>query len=543
MRRVTRTLRRDDDGFGLIETIVALLIAGIVFGALATTLVASVQASLYGRQNQQATDFMIGQIETLRSMSYGSLSHTAADLAGDVRLATPCGSAHCLDTAEGIEDLVVAGTGALVPHTFVRSGPETNATDFTISSYVTELGDQSVAQARRVTVFVSWMNRGEERVRSTSTVIAFTQRGLPLPVFKLEMPVAAQSVNPGTDVVYDVTLTNQGAPDRWNLALSGGWSTLWDLYADTNGDGALDTTIDQLLADSTSDSIVDTGRLDPSTSIRFFMVRPAVLADVGVQTTILTATSFGQPTAAGAVKSVTATTTVTTGAVTPPPGPTPTTPPVTPEVACPWVPVPPAASVPAVTGSAYTVTGHVLHNEGVGDTPLQQQLYFKYVSGDEPYLARYSLPGTDTGRVLAPAAGTFPTGAAVLSLTDATRYADWSMQVSKKTWLDGTGVLRVWVAPQGATAGPVPMKVVLYSGVNSASGISRTMLAEAETAVTFGCGGFQEVFLTLPDIPQPLVAKNGWFGVRVVTAGAGNVRLGYDVPTQFPSTFTIGVKS
>lgn len=529
----------DDSGFGLIETVVALLIAGIVFGALATTLISAVQASLFGRQNQQATDFMTRELELMRTLDYGSIAMDSGDLGGDARL-SGCGVTQCLDVngavAGGLEPVITATVGGVNPHTTVLTGDETNNTPFTVSRYVTEMADQPTDQAVRATVYVTWMNKGTVHTRSTSTIIAYTQRGLPLPVFKLELPVSTLTINPGAELVYVLTLTNQGAPDRWNLTLSGATSG-WRLYGDTDLDGDLDTSVDSLLTDHTLDGIIDTDRIDPSTTFRFFLYRATNPAEpIATSSTTVTATSNGQPAAAGGTKSVTATSIVITGAVPPPPGPTPTPtgPPVPPEVSC-------AAAAPEVfTGMAnrYVQRQYTLHNDGVGDSPLQPQMYFTAVGGDEATLRHYStdVDPAATGRVLAPSAATMPTGASVLTMTDASRFADWSTTYDKKTNVDGTGIVRLWVAGTGTQS----MKVVLYSAATSSS--SRTLLTEVVVPLTVTCAGFQEVYLKLPDIPQPQVAKNGVLGIRVVTAGTGNVRLAYDVPSQFPSSFTIGTR-
>src|SRR5450756_1388227 len=266
MNRVRERCRSGDDrGFGLIETVVALLIAGIVFGALATTLISAVQASLFGRQNQQATDFMTREIELMRTIEFGSNAMYSGDLGGDSRL-SGCGITQCL----GLEPVITATVSGVNPHTTVLTGDETNNTPFTVSRYVT-MTDQPPDQAVRATVYVTWMNKGVVHTRSTSTIIAYTQRGLPLPVFKLELPIASQSVQPGGTLTYNLTLANQGAPDRWNLTLSGATSG-WRLYADSDGDGIL-TSADALLTDTTLDGVVDTGRIDPSSTFRFFLTR------------------------------------------------------------------------------------------------------------------------------------------------------------------------------------------------------------------------------------------------------------------------------
>ena len=533
-----RTWRRtgDDEGFGLIEMIVALLIAGVVFGALATTLVAGLRTSLYGRQNQQATDLMTAQLERLRAMDFGSLAMQPGDLAGDSRI-TNCAGNPCVPVGAGTEDLVVSTGGGVTQHVTTVTGANVNNTTFTVASYIT-LADQPVDQAVRATVYVTWNTGGTAHERSTSSMIAFTQRGLPLPRFRLEMPVTSMSVNPGGELTYELTLLNQGAPDRWDLTLSGSTSG-WSLVADTDGDGVLSAG-DLALSDTTLNGQVDTGRIDPSTTFRFFLTRTTTSASaLGTFDTTVTATSAGQPSASGASLSVTATSTITTGVVTPSPTPTPsptTTPPTT-ETTCPATSV---ASVSGVGGGGYTVFEYALHNDGIGPSPTQSQMYLTSAAADEPYLPPYTtdLDGAATGRVIESVGGALPSASAVLALADPHEFADWQMTASKKEWLDGTGVLRFWVASLGAVT-PTDVKVVLYSATTSSG--TRSVIGETAASLPSGCAGFQEVYVTLPDAGQEEIAKNGVFGVRLVVAG-GDGRLGYDVPGQMPAALQIGVK-
>ncbi|HEY8717570.1 hypothetical protein [Pengzhenrongella sp.] len=532
-----------DAGFSLIEAVVALLIAGVIFGALATTLIVSVQASLFGRQNQQATDFMTREVENLRALNFGSLSNVATDVAGDTRLVSSgCGAPKCLSVDGVLEPVLTATAGGVNPHTTVLNNAETNLTAFTVSRYITQMADQPVGQARRATVYVTWQSKGVLKTRSMSTAIAYTQRGLPLPVFKLDLPVATHTVNQSGSLDYTLTLTNQGATDRWNLALTGA-TTGWSLYGDTvPADGYLDTSIDHPLTDTTGDGIVDTGRIDPSTTFRFFLTHLTSPTEaLGTTVRTVTATSVGQPTASGAAKSVVATAIVTSGAVIPPPPPPPVVPPVTTETTC------AAATVetPNAMRAGYTQQQYVVHNDGVGDTTLQPQMYFNSVAGDEPILAHFStdVSATATGRVMAPTGAAAPTAAAVIALTGGQKYADWALQYGAKVKADGTGVLHLWAARSGGTGATVPIKVVLYSATGSATGLTRTVLAEKDATLgTLTCAGFQEFYVKLPDVVDKQIVKNGWLGVRVVTWGADSVRLGYDVATQFPATFTIGIK-
>lgn len=520
----------DDSGFGLIESVVALLIAGIVFGALAATLISAVGASLFGRQNQQAADFANRELERLRAMSYGALAHVSGDLAGDPRLVT-CGGTKCLPRPDGTsEPVVTAMSGGVVPHVQLLSAtlphPEdVNNTDFTVSTYITQT-DQPVDQSVRATVYVTWTLRGQVHERSATTVIAYTQRGLPLPVFRLEVADDAKPINPGAEVWYAVKLINQGAPDRWDLSWTGA-GTGWKFYEDTDGDGAFDSSVDNTM-------ITQTDRLDPASEATILFVS-SNLTGLGTFATEVIARSVGQPLAADAEKRYTVTTTVTTGVIVPTPTPSPTGPP---ETTC------PATSIPDVSGvqNSYTVRGYTLHNDGYGDTPIRALNYWDSNPADETALWHYStdVDPAATGRVLAPAGASMPSAADALLLTDPTRYVDWTSQLSGKMTVDGTPVVRVWVASDTA----VQMQAIVYRGASSGASVNRTEWTSVTATVGGSCpGGFQETYIALPlDLNRIQLNAGTWFGVRLVTSGGTDVRLAYDVPATFEAQFQVGVK-
>ena len=541
MLSLQRRIHRADSGFGLIEVIVALVIAGIVFSALAPVLVASVQASLFGRQNQQATDFMTREVEQLRSLNFGALTNLTTDAASDSRL-TACGAARCLQV-DGTPEPVVTATAGALPIAKVLNGAETNKTAFTVSRYVTQIADQPVGQAKRATVYISWRNKGVLKTRSVSTIIAYAQSGLPLPVFKLVLPIPSVTINPDAQVTFVLSLTNQGAPDRWNLTRTGSL-TGWTWYADSNANGALDLTTDDLLSDTTSDAITDTGRIDPSTTFRFFLTRYTPASEpVGTTSTTITATSFGQPTAFGAAKNVVASTVVVLGAIPPGPGPTPTATPTTPatppaQADCPA----PAPALTATTSNGFSLQPYVPHTVA-GDTPQETQMYFGATSGSLTSLGHFStnIDSAATGRILVPSLGTEPTPAQVTALTDPSGFADWSKQFGGKSDIAGSGVLRLWAARYGAGTGPVTVKVVLYTADSKT--LSKTIVTSAQVSLgTLSCAGFQEFYVKLPDVASVAIGNNDWLGVRVVTWGTDKIRLAYDVPSSYPALFTMGTK-
>jgi hypothetical protein len=528
MRRVKVALRHDDDaGFGLVEAIVALLIAGVVFSALAASLISAVQASLYGRQNQQATDFMTREVERMRSLDFGSLA-LAATPTGDARLVS-CGATLCLPMDSGPAEPLLVESGGAVAHTLVLNDDETNSTEYTVTSYVTRALGEPTDQVRRVTVFVSWFNRGIERTRSLSTLVAYSQRGLPLPVFRLEAIDSPQSVNPGGEVTYELTVTNQGAPDRFELHLTGAGSG-WQWFADSDGDGDLDSS-DASLSDTTGDGRPDTGRMDPSTTFRFFIKTSfSASTSPGAHATTVWATSHGQPLAISGQKSVVITTNVVSGPVIPPP---PTVTPTTPEVTCPASPV----TLPGAAGG-YTNRQFTLQHEGIGNSTLQPQMYLGSGTPDEPTLGRYSTNiAAVTGRVLEPVGSIHQDASAVLGSSTTTKYADWARQFAKNGSIRGSSVVRLWV---DTSTGATSLKVVLYRTSGTAL-TSREFLTERFVTVP-ACAGWQEVFVALPPIGETSIGRNQWMGIRAVVAGGNTVRLAYDEATQFPASFTIASK-
>ncbi len=130
-----------------------------------------------------------------------------------------------------------------------------------------------------------------------------TTRGLPIPLFAFETASNTQAVNPGTGVAphpvvaFKIEMTNQGAPDRWDLSTDNG---TWSFWRD-DGDNVLcmvaaecasGVSEDSRLVDSDDEgAIVDTGRLDPTTSITFWAVREVPETVVGEYWTDLTATA------------------------------------------------------------------------------------------------------------------------------------------------------------------------------------------------------------------------------------------------------------
>ena len=222
------------------------------------------------------------------------------------------------------EPLIVGGK--ILEHLRPVDTQTANNTRFTLRTFVTNPGDQYGAAYKRVTVIATWKAGDVTRQRSISSFVTSTTRGLPLPLFKLA-PVgsAATIVNPGANIVFGFELTNQGAPDKWDLTATG--STGWGIYQD-DGDGTWELGVDQLVADTSGDGTPDTGLVDPTATFMFWAYRAGSSnSQTGIIDTRIQARSVMQPLVASAVAYVDTRAEVVDAVVTqtPTPSPSPTT--------------------------------------------------------------------------------------------------------------------------------------------------------------------------------------------------------------------------
>jgi prepilin-type N-terminal cleavage/methylation domain-containing protein len=264
----------DDEGFTLVESMVAMVVAALMFGALSLGVVSALRATVFSRQNQQASDLLTEYVETTRNLSYGSIANdaTGADFAQDTcggAVAWPCvtgtGAARSFDPDGSgplpTEPIYAVVGAAIVPH--IATGVVRSSTSFTLSRFVTQrTGDPY----RRLTVVARWSTAGQSHQRITSTKIVDTRRGLPLPKYTWQSygtPVT--SVPRGTRLTVAAALTNRGAKDRWNLAAtatSPGGTVLpwtWTFYLDADGDGVYNPTVDVQRLDPDANGNWDSG--------------------------------------------------------------------------------------------------------------------------------------------------------------------------------------------------------------------------------------------------------------------------------------------
>ena len=220
-RRRLERARRGEDGFGLIEVVVALGVMAIVLLALLSSTVFAVQATVDARRNQQAADYLNRAVEQVRSLDYA-----------DAVLLTTQLTDPAIVTEAGVKKFAVGGVLEPVAHSATghrplrrpSRWPPTTGT-YTLKRYVTvppgtTLTPAGLPSVRRVTVIVTWTTRDGVKTRRTSTLLTQTRRGLPLPNFtwKYNGPAAVISnvptwnKNPGNDVDYGFVLQQPRRP-------------------------------------------------------------------------------------------------------------------------------------------------------------------------------------------------------------------------------------------------------------------------------------------------------------------------------------------
>ena len=516
MKRVGRLRRRlrgrvsGDAGFGLIEAVIALVIAGAVFSSVSVAALQTVRSSISARLGQQAADLLTKQIEYVRSLDFYQATEVTSDLAGESPLGDLTGPAGGPYTLKVNGEQVVAGSVGLLPqHMQIVSS---QGTDFTIKTYITAVTDtvRAGAAARRVTVKVSWLQNGQAHSRTLSSLYSYFRRGLPLPRFTFGAP-SSYTTNTGAALALVGRLTNVGAPDAFNLsatapALGGTWT--W--YSDSNGNGVYDAGTDAALTDSDGDGQPDTGVLQVAQAVTVFAVRTVGAAEPTPQSVALTAVSAAQPAASTGTVSFTHTVAVSS-------------------VVC-----------------ACVLTDYYLHNGGSGDTATAASLPMdkNAVDPSRTGLFNYS---TDCTSAVAADCTLVPTGRYLQAGGSAnektqTKVAPWYYAVPVATTLQGTASVTVYVRTTDGTGLPTTVTASVGTDANnSITGGGYTEWARGiATAPPQATPGFTAVTVNVPLIAQS-VASGKYLVVRVlVTSGLSNARLAYDT-TLYPAKVVLPI--
>lgn len=521
-----------------------------MFTALAYTAASAIQTSQVARQNQQAIDLANERVEQLRESPWGSLGHDPDAITCPDPELLACTSTP---TRNGEELVLVDGGIGFDPAQPSAVGSQiseqaVNNITYTVKTYVTG-PDDATGDYRRVTVMVQWNDYGQVRTKTAETVVTHSTRGLPLPDFTLT-PIGSQEVvvNPGATAVWGFELTNQGAPDQWNITSS---DLPVDFYLD-DGNDVFNPEDNTPLTDHNSDGIPDTGRLDPQQSFTFWAVYAVpASATNGTQDNAVTTVSVSQETAATASKSVTDRLTVTDSIITASPTPTPTesaTPSSTPspsetEASCPDTdPAPTPAPVSGFSRIAYT-----LHNSGNTSWPTI------------PLPASDPIPGTTAQKPMAmnltgdaiPSGRTLPELSTDLSPTGtngrlvyangafsggASHVADWQTNAQSKKY-SGSIVLRLWADEAPGATGTVDLTAQLYQYRSSGNKVE-TLAPAAVSKSVAACNGFRQVSFTFPITGTMTLTSKYVLGVRVWSSSSTPARIAYD-HADYRSTLTV----
>ena len=527
MSREGRSLAGDDRGLSLLETMIALAIAMVMFAALAAASIAGLKGVVFSRQNQQAADVLNAAVEEVRGMRYANVTMTDSDLTDPRITGTP--KMFTVPNGIGAEQIYSRPTGALAPH-LSQESPD-GKVQFSLARYVTlppgAVIENGLPSMVRFTAMASWRSYGRTHLKAVSTILTGTLRGLPLPRYMLSaVGPASATRNPGPGVFVDfgMSVRNLGARDAFNISASTGtWRYYLDNGAGTNaGNGVRDADENTELGNfdaATGNLAPDTGQIEPNaTPVKFVAQREIGSGESGTSTVVFTTVSAAQPLVPAGTKSLGFVLTVQAGAVVVPPS----------SGTCPA----PPAGASATAGT--TLTSFFLHNRPAGNTVTQmfnnlaradctmQASDFDFSTDD---------PGRSKGRVLWPG-GTAGNVAKEIA-------AEWRYQVVANTLVQGTAVLRFQfrcTSASGPTSsGSVTFQAMLGHRQNNNSTLNGFTSVSSATTAALVCpaSGWSTVTIPVSVAGGMSVNSGKWLALRLVTfTGSSRVLLNYDSPTS-----------
>jgi hypothetical protein len=162
--------RRADDGFSVIEVVVASALSVVLVALLGSALAAALRGAKVSRDYQVAAGFGSEQVEQLRSLSWAELAMSSVDGTGP--WLTPDHTALS-SAASGLGDdeaLVVApASGAVTP----QAVETISGLQYTAWRYVSLVSEG----VRRLTVVVEWQSQSGTRSYHTSALASELSSG------------------------------------------------------------------------------------------------------------------------------------------------------------------------------------------------------------------------------------------------------------------------------------------------------------------------------------------------------------------------------
>lgn len=509
-----RAATAPEDGFSLVEIIVAVTLAAVLLTGGAHVLGSSLKAAVFARNNTQAAELLSETIERLRSSNYASVAMIDTDVAGDAAV-TGAAPAYTFDPDGSgpltAEPVVTAATGAVSPHVTTVTR---NAQRYTLRTYVTRPNDLTVPGAtyKRITVQAVWTVGGNVHERQASSVLTPTRRGLPLPNFHVVAtagdPTEPITVNAGAELVLPFNVVNRGARDAFNLGISSAPSTTasFTFHDDNGAAGAYEIPGDTAAVDSDNDGDGDTGVMEVDETAPM-LARATVPASAvaGRYSFTVTGTSSGQPTAGGAVRSDTFTVDIVSDTTC---------------VGCTYRPVYLRNQYPACTVEPC-------------DTTRQEAMPLRTEAPTAPSLGNFDTevdlgPGRLIRRAVTTPESTTTDGAYVATF----RYA-----MAQSTTFTGDIIVDLPVAVAGAGTTPgssLPVGVTVYvSRSTSGSGATTLVSQGSDHYGALGTTAFHPMRIRIP--VSTTVANNRFLELKIVVDSATSetdVWLGYDAVTE-----------
>lgn len=265
---------RRDDGFSLVEAVVALALLAIVVTTTAAWVLNASQATRLAHEDAQVADLLQADLEQVRSTPFANLT-MGSPLPSDPLVSSSTGLAT-LGVERRSEAAVSFGAPSLLPH--VVNGTF-NGTPYQLTRYVTQPSGclkkgmtvpGPTDYCHRYSAVVTWVSGGRTRSRWASEVVSNANRAV-AEDWSWTVPGGTSAITgSGSKVVVPFTLLNNGNRNGWSLTATAknGTTTYgtprW--YLDANGDGVLQsaertTPLDQALSGTGLTGNVESGRL------------------------------------------------------------------------------------------------------------------------------------------------------------------------------------------------------------------------------------------------------------------------------------------
>lgn len=153
-----------DDGFTLIESLVAMMVLLVLFLAFASAMGAAFNSARINRTTQAATAVAVEHLEHARSLGWDALAMSSIDPAAPLIDAEQEVLLAALARLENDEPLVASTDGDIPP----VSAESVDEISYTVWAYVSEAG----TGLRRVTVYVTWTAGATPLTHRASTLVS-----------------------------------------------------------------------------------------------------------------------------------------------------------------------------------------------------------------------------------------------------------------------------------------------------------------------------------------------------------------------------------